>query len=234
MANTWTFSKLVALGLALPAPALAAAPASAVAAASIARVDTSPSSEADQVAADDGPPLLLDRSVAVGGYGGLDVAYSRMFGQDGAIVGVQGALLLDHRLSLGIAGYGWSNSQPGPDDSAGNSRNFEAGYGGATIRYSFYMQDFPVYLTVGALVGGGAIALAKSDDSDFDDLDSNESEDIFAVLQPELTLNANLTRWMRVGVTGGYRMTRGVDRNGFDESDINGLILGGQVQFGSF
>jgi hypothetical protein len=78
---------------------------------------------------DDGPPLLLGRKLEIGGYGGLDVAYSRMFGRDGALVGVQGALLLDHRLSLGLAGYGWTNSQSAPPDAAGNPQRFETGYG---------------------------------------------------------------------------------------------------------
>ena len=93
------------------------------------------------------------------------------------------------------------------------------------------MDDLPVYLTVGALVGGGAVALVNDDDDDFDE---NQAEDVFAVLQPDVTLHANLTRWLRLGLTAGYRFTSGVDRNGYDESDVNGLLIGGQVQFGRF
>lgn len=183
------------------------------------------------VAADDGPPLLFGKSLEIGGYGSVDVAYSRMFGQDGALVGLQGALLLDHRLSLGIAGYGWTNSQEAPADALGNAQRFETGYAGATIRYSLYMDDVPVYLTVGALVGGGAVALVNDDNDDFD---GNHEEDMFAVLQPDVTLHANLTPWLRLGLTAGYRFTSGVDRNGYEESDVNGLLVGGQVQFGRF
>jgi len=39
---------------------------------------------------------------------------------------------------------------------------------------------------------------------------------------------------MRVGLTAGYRLTSGVNRLGFDNSDVNGVMVGGQVQFGSF
>jgi hypothetical protein len=200
-----------------------------------------PRSEASEVTThevrDDGPPLLFGKSLVVGGYGSVDVAYSRMFGEDGALVGLQGALLLDHRLSIGIAGYGWTNSQEAPPDALGNSQRFETGYGGATLRYSLYMDDLPVYLTVGALVGGGAIALVdRDDDDDFDGFggrDGNDN-DVFAVLQPDVTLHANLTPWLRLGLTAGYRFTSGVDRNGYEESDINGFLVGGQVQFGRF
>lgn len=186
------------------------------------------------IANDEGPPLLFDKQVPVGAYAGLDVAYSRMFGQDGAVVGVQGALVLNHRLSLGLAGYGWTNSQPAPDDATGRGQSFETGYGGATIRYSLFLPGAPVYFTVGTLIGGGAIVLGPEDHEDFDYDDSDTSEDVFALVQPDVTLHANLTHWMRFGLTAGYRLTTGVDRMGFEEKDVNGLVLGGQLQFGRF
>ena len=39
-------------------------------------------------------------------------------------------------------------------------------------------------------------------------------------------------RWMRLGLQGGYRITSGVGRLGYTESDINGFTLGGTLQFG--
>lgn len=209
------------LGALFPAQALAADPAAEYG--------------EERAGHDDGPPLLLGRKLEIGGYGGLDVAYSRMFGRDGALVGAQGALLLDHRLSLGVAGYGWTNSQSAPPDAAGNPQRFETGYGGATIRYSLYAAELPVYISIGTLVGGGAVSVVEDDDSeDFDFDDSTHDEDVFAVIQPDVTLHANLTRWLRLGITAGYRFTRGVDRHGYDESDIDGFLVGGQVQFGRF
>lgn len=177
---------------------------------------------------DDGPPVALSKKIHVGGYGGLDVAYTRMFGRDGALVGAQGALLLDHRLSLGVAGYGWTNPQQGPTDGFGNEQRFETGYGGVTLRYALYTPSFPVYVSLGALVGAGAIALVSDEHHD------DQHEDVFAVVQPDITLHANLTPWMRLGVTGGYRFTNGVASSGYDESDVNGWVVGGQLQFGSF
>lgn len=211
------------LGVLLPAQALAADTSS----------DAYRSDEAR--GEDDGPPLLFGRTLDVGGYGSVDVAYSRMFGQDGALVGLQGALLLDHRLSLGLAGYGWTNSQSAPPATDGTPQRFETGYGGATVRYSIYMSDLPVYFTVGALVGGGAVSMVDDEkDGDFDFDDSSHDEDVFAVIQPDVTLHANLTPWLRLGLTAGYRFTSGVDRHGYEESDINGFLVGGQVQFGRF
>jgi len=193
----------------------------------------SPASENAEPTHEDGPPLLFGHDIHVGGYGGLDVLYTRMFGRDGVAVGAQGAILIDHRLALGVAGYGFSNPVSGPNAADGSAQHFDTGYGGFTARYSFFLDNLPFYPSLGVLVGGGAIDLTKADHHDFDSHDSSAS-DVFAVVQPDLTLYANLNRWMRVGVTAGYRFTSGVNQLGFDESDLNGVVAGAQLQFGSF
>jgi hypothetical protein len=242
MFSTVNFA-LVGLIAALSSSARAAEPAlSANASASVtgtASANTGDASSASSAEAaneesgeDQGPPLLFGKSLDVGGYGGLDVAYSRMFGRDGVVAGAQGAVLINHRLALGIAGYGWSNPLDGPAAPNGDARRFETGYGGFTAHYSLYFDQLPIYFTVGALVGAGAIDLTDEDHSDgFGD---RQSEDVFAVFQPDVAVHANLTKWMRVGLTAGYRLTSGVDHLGFQESDVNGLMVGGQIQFGAF
>ena len=58
--------------------------------------------------------------------------------------------------------------------------------------------------------------------------------DPFLFAQPEIALNANATRWLRLGATLGYRTTSGVGRFGLDESDMNGIVAGGTIAFGWF
>ena len=249
MFSTVNFA-LVGLIASLSLPALAAEPAASAAAtvnvngtgstsgsagtSAVSNADES-ASTSEEAAEDQGPPLLFGKSLDVGGYGGLDMAYSRMFGRDGAVVGAQGAVLINHRLALGIAGYGWSNPVDGPSSPNGDAQHFETGYGGFTAHYSIYFDQLPIYFTVGALVGGGAIDLTDEyHDNGFAGFQDHPSEDVFAVFQPDVAVHANLTKWMRVGLTAGYRLTSGVNHLGFSESDVNGVMLGGQVQFGSF
>jgi hypothetical protein len=224
MFSTLNFALIGLIGsLSLPALAADEAPAT---------TGDGASNASAQPSADQGPPLLFGKSLDVGGYGGVDVAYARMFGRDGALVGGQGAVLINHRLALGIAGYGWSNPQDGPSALNGDAQRFETGYGGFTVHYSLYFDQLPVYLTVGALVGGGAIDL--TDEKHSEGYQDSASTDVFTVVQPDVAVHANLTRWMRVGLTAGYRITSGVNRLGFQESDVNGVMVGGQIQFGSF
>jgi hypothetical protein len=179
----------------------------------------------------DGPPLLLGRRTAVGGYGGLTAAYTRMLDRDGALVGFEGALLLAHRLSLGVAAFGFSRDPAGPPALDGSKREFGAGYGGFVIRYSPWI-NLPVYPAFGVLLGGGAAVLHREDFGHDSEHDDDAQADGFFVAQPEVTLHANLTRWMRLGVNAGYRVTSGVSRFGLKESDLNGVVLGGHIQFG--
>lgn len=183
------------------------------------------------------PPSLLGKKVVFSGYGGVDVLYTRMFERDGAVIGLKGALLLDHRLALGLAGYGWTNPVRGPNSDTGRSRRYQTGYGGFTVHYSIYW-DSPAYLTVGALMGGGGVSLT-SWDGDRDDRDDRRDDDesvtdTFVVFQPDVTLHLNITPWLRTGVMAGYRVTQGVGYLGFEEEDVNGLVLGATLQVGNF
>ncbi len=185
----------------------------------------------------DGPPTLFGSKRSLGGYGGFAAAYTHMLHRDGAALGFEGALSIAHRLSLGLAGYGFSRNPQGPVDVDGARRDFGTGYGGFVARYAF-LTSLPVYPSLGILLGGGAVVLHRDDWNDHNAGDGSARRhdgsqgDGFFVAQPELQLHANVTRWMRLGLNAGYRFTRGVSRFGFTERDLNGVLLGGNIQFG--
>ncbi|MFC1642349.1 hypothetical protein ACFL5O_06635, partial [Myxococcota bacterium] len=181
-----------------------------------------------------GPPtLLVGRRAKFGGYGGLTIRYTRVAGDNGLLVGAEGALLIDHRFALGGAGYGlvtprlYSNDQP--------RVRLGMGYGGGVLRYHFVL-DSPLYVSAGVLVGAGVLGEARDDDDDDEIAVRSSSRRIRAdgcfVAEPSLGVHLNVTRWMRVGLEGAYRFASGVDTAGFDDSDLGGLSLGGNVQFG--
>jgi hypothetical protein len=196
----------------------------------------------------DGPPLLLGggKSFKLGGYGSLGGAYTRLMGRDSGLVSLEAAFLLDHRLSLGVVGYGFTRTPSGPHAIDGTPQQFGAGYGGMALRYSVF-SGLHVYGTFGLVLGAGAVALHRDngwdDEDDWgDDWDGgNDVHDMrsvrvdpFLFVQPEVALNTNVTRWLRFGATVGYRFTGGVGRFGLEEADLNGIVAGGNVQLGWF
>jgi hypothetical protein len=54
------------------------------------------------------------------------------------------------------------------------------------------------------------------------------------MFEPLLGVHVNFTRWMRMGVDAGYRLTSGIGKFGFTGSDFNGVSLGGNIGFGWF
>ena len=195
----------------------------------------------------EGPPLLLgrDKKIRVGAYAGFGGGYTRLMGRDSGLASFEAAILLDHRLSLGIAGYGFTRTPRGPQASDGTAQQFGAGYGGFAVRYSVFGDNLPVYGTFGLVLGAGAVNLHRdqgwnSESGWSDGWESNDDDwnsgrfDPFLVVQPEIALNTNVTRWLRLGVTGGYRFTNGVGRFGLRESDLNGAVIGGNIQLGWF
>lgn len=240
--------------LASPSPATAAAPPAAPpppprAAAATPATSVRLKTEAPSRDSYGGPPLLLGngQKVKVGAYGGMGGAYTRLMGRDSGLVSLEAALLLDHRLSLGLAAYGFTRTPRGPAAADGTKQEFGAGYLGFAARYSVF-GSLPVYPTFGLVLGAGAVNLhhehAWDDERDWDDgprahrHDDDDWErglfDPFLFVQPELALNANATRWLRLGVTVGYRFTSGVGRFGLDTSDLNGVVAGGNLQLGWF
>lgn len=195
----------------------------------------------------DGPPLLLSngKQFKLGGYGSLGGAYTRLMGRDSGLMSLEAAFLLDHRLSLGVIGYGFTRTPSGPDARDGTPQEFGAGYGGFAVRYSVF-SGLPVYGTFGLVLGAGAIGLHRDngwdDEGDWNDGWDDDDDhglrstriDPFLFAQPEVALNANVTRWLRLGATVGYRFTGGVGRFGLQESDINGIVAGGNIQLGWF
>jgi hypothetical protein len=193
----------------------------------------------------DGPPLLLGPGkLKLGAYGSLGVAYTHMLHRDGVATDFAAAVLIDHRVSIGLAGYVFSRTPKGPENYDGTPREFSTVYGGLLLRYAVF-ADFPVYGSLGVLVGGGALVLRdrwdyyrRDGDLELEDDDEyvtrREAAEGYFVAQPDITLHVNATRWLRFGVTGGYRFASAVERFGYDSTAMSGAVVGGNVELGWF
>lgn len=187
----------------------------------------------------DGPPTLLGKGgdYAFGGFGGVGVQYTRFAGKNAVQVCGEGAVIIDHVLTLGGGGCGIATNpnaeQYGPAPHDPNDR-LMFGYGGAIIRYHLFSHS-PVNLGIGALIGAGGLSIGtlSSDNNGSDKYSRVRSEAVF-VIEPEVGAYANVTRWLRVGITGGYRIVSSVSMQGLSSGDVSSPVLGGVVQGGWF
>jgi hypothetical protein len=63
---------------------------------------------------------------------------------------------------------------------------------------------------------------------------THKRTDAVFVFEPQIGGYANITRWLRVGVTASYRLVGGVDTKGLSNGSVGGPLLGGQIQAGWF
>jgi hypothetical protein len=210
-------------------PVTSAAPAPAT------RDEPPPPAYSEVPREDAGPKTLFGSHPKLGGFGGISALYSRFAGKNTGEFCLEGGLLIDRKLSLGLAGCGLTRSFATTkfDPDADPEFRTRFGYAGALIRYHFATYEY-FNFAVGTLVGGGAIT---SDDWDHDgwrdDRDDKHPDAVF-VIEPHLAAYLTMTRWLRVGATGGYRFVGGVDKKGMSASDLAAPTLGVQVQAGWF
>lgn len=192
----------------------------------------------------DGPPLLFGvGKPRLGAYASLGVAYTHMLHRDGVVTDLEADVLIDHRLSLGLAGYIFSRTPHGPATFDGVPREFATAYGGLRVRYAVFAENFPIYASAGVLIGGGMLSLQdrvgsfrrSGCGSAWDDCSYNDERYAgYFVVQPDLAVHANATRWLRFSVTGGYRVASAASDLGYGATALSGLVAGGSIDIGWF
>lgn len=175
-----------------------------------------------------------------GGYGALSLSYTQLEGKDALMVGARGAWIIDHSFAIGLGGHGFINDLDHHDwmdngwlDDAFND-NLAGGYGGIYLE-PIIGPRLPVHLSFPILLGAGGIARVASEDYwnnqwIYDD----RHEDVFFVLEPSVELEFNVTRYMRLAGTLGYRFTSKIEMENTDPDVMEGLSVGLIMKFGKF
>lgn len=190
---------------------------------------------------DEGPDVLFPPGgpTTIGGYGSLEVAYSRVADNDVALLCGEGALVANRRYVLGLAGCGTASRIDGEGYGSGAAQardRLEFGYGGVMAGYQFFPKK-TYNLALTAMIGGGAAEIVNRNDSldySHEDYEHVRSVDRVFVAEPRLSAYLNLTRWARVGAFAGYRLVSNVDMANLEANDLSGPVAGGSLQFGWF
>ena len=176
-----------------------------------------------------------------GGYGGITTGYTQLDGRDAIVIGGKGAWLINHKVGIGLAGYGFL-SEFKRDAQLNADYQLAGGYGGLMFEFIAAPKS-PIHLNFPVVVGAGGLAyverngfLGGSDLNPF-----REDSQAFFVVEPGIELEMNLIRFMRLGLGVSYRYTSEIDLayagNGgriMDTDALNGLTGGITLKFGKF
>jgi hypothetical protein len=190
----------------------------------------------DPVQKDNPPKTLIDiKNVNFSGYGGVYTRYSKIGEADGCLVGGRGGLIINDNFVLGLGGMGLTHptdrEKLSGSDYTGLLNSVGFGYGGFLAEYYFNPKDLIVF-SAGTLIGGGGLSFY--DDREQDDEGDHSEGDNFFVVEPEVNIFVNVTRFCRIGAGVSYRYVAGIDSDEFADKDFRGPSASIMAQFGWF
>jgi len=173
--------------------------------------------------------------ISHGGFGAPVVKFTSINGEFGVLAGGRGGWLINHQISLGIAGYGLATNTQLDGFADGKVRYLDFGYGGFELEYIMANNEV-IHLTVSGLIGAGGTNYRFSNDYyDGYDWDENEvNSDAFFVGEPTVNAELNVTTFFRINVGIGYRFVSGSNNNYITDSELSGVSGQIQLKFGSF
>ncbi len=179
-----------------------------------------------------------------GGWGGLSTHYTRVMDQDALLVGARGGWLIDHRVTLGVAGHGLVTDAPNAayDDhllSNGSDlqkkSQFRMGYGGLLIE-PIIAHRSALHVSLPIIVGAGGCGyqIYESLTEDFDPFTWSDDYQAFFVVEPGIELELNIIKLVRFGVGASYRYTTDITLPGTPGDALRGFNAGVTLKVGSF
>jgi len=183
-----------------------------------------------------------------GGYMALTTAYSQVAGTDAFAVGGRAGWLIDHHVTLGLAGQGFVNSiyndeynfPPNFNGDPVSGLYLVGGYGGFFIE-PIIAPRFPVHLAIPILIGGGGAAwnyttwydMGWEHDPDYYTYDPYDYDGFF-VVEPGLEIELNLVKFLRASVGVTYRYVTDLQLEGTPKDAMNGFTGNFSLKFGKF
>lgn len=185
-----------------------------------------------------------DKQLHHGGWGAPTAHHTRINGQDALLVGARGGWLIDHRITIGIAGHGLvtpvSNAAYDAHLIASGEvlrrkSNLHMGYGGLLIEPIIAYRS-PVHITLPLIVGAGGVGYAWNSrfPEGIEQLDYREDVQAFFVVEPGIELEFNVIPLLRLGVGASYRYTSDLDLPATLKDALHGFNAGLSVKVGRF
>jgi hypothetical protein len=170
-----------------------------------------------------------------GVYGALTFNYGMIDGQDALMTGIKGGWIIDHKLTLGIAGTGFMNDLRFTDKLKNDAVNLAGGYGGLLIE-PIIAPFSPIHITFPVIIGAGGVAYVNYNWWNYENNQEPTvwDSDAFFVIEPGIEIEFNIVRFMRLAVGASYRHTSNVRLNNTDGDVLRGFNGGFSLKFGKF
>lgn len=174
-------------------------------------------------------------------YAASTTAITPIGDEAGIKMGGRAVWLKNSRLGFGLAGYAIQNATT-LDALLNADHRLAGGYGGLHFEYNLNPNDF-LHLSFPLMVGGGGMTYVAVDRGNNDDERFNVDAQAVFMLEPGVSLEMNLLRYLKIGFDVTYRVSsdsqlnHSIDQDGqeiLSASGLNGISAGFTVKFGIF
>jgi hypothetical protein len=166
-------------------------------------------------------------------YLGLNFGYGEIDGKSTYFAGGKIAYVANQQFEVGFSGVGFYSDQNhnGPLDN----NDIFGGYGGLHIEPIFFGKS-KFSMSIPVLVGGGAVAFSNTDFDDFFEHDHGHIEDWdpFFIVEPGLSVQYNISRYLQFELGAKYRITSNIDLFPSHINNLNGFSVGLGIKVGVF
>jgi hypothetical protein len=180
---------------------------------------------------------LLGKENHLNGFGGMDVKISDFFDERSLILGGYGGVLVNRNYFFGIAGYGIA-TQPNFDgitiDDSPSKLTLNGGYAGLLIGGTILAREI-VHLSIPVILGVGEVQI--SDEDFFPNVDNAEftiERSTFFVGEPGAELEFNITPTFRIAAGASYRYIYGLELRNLVDEDLTNWTGTVSFRFGRF
>lgn len=174
-----------------------------------------------------------NKRIRHGGYGALTIGGGQIDNSAALFTGIRAGWVIDHRLTLGIAGTAFANNLYVDLYDGIIESGLTGGYGGMLIE--FIVAPFsPIHISIPVVVGVGGIAWIEDYYPNHYYQPRIIDEDVFFMVEPGLELEMNLVRFMRLGAGVTYRHSSELQMQQVDKEALRGLGFNFTLKFGKF
>lgn len=166
----------------------------------------------------------------IGGFGGPIYRITKLSGETMAMIGGGGGVIINRRFIFGGMGIGGTNHVDAIIEGAPVRGEMDFGYGGVTLGLVSRPSKL-VHATYGLTIGAGGISVWPDDLRPRNPSDSTE---YFGIAEPLVGVELNVTKWMRLGVVGGYRFVFGAEVPKLADDNLSGASGSLVFKFGRF
>ena len=171
--------------------------------------------------------LLDNQDLRISGMGGPFMQFTTVGGEFGFMMGGGAAVLLND-FFFGGYGLGLTNGIPDYINDRPSDK-LTLGHGGFWIGYNLFGNK-PLHITFSSMLGWGEFGITASED-----YDPYITDNVF-MMAPTVELEANLTRYFRIGAGVSYNIFTMVDKNlhGYNSGDLSSVAGFLSFKFGWF